>query len=106
MLLIPNPFLHEREGYYGAKQESLIEFVGAVAGVITKTPLARYPLVGIIAGGISISCDVALYLDERAEDKYHYGTSMMGEHNGTAPTFNSVSLLEAYEETLTQPLQI
>lgn len=31
---------------------------------------------------------------------------MMGEHNGTAPSFNSVSLLEAYEETLTQPLQI
>lgn len=85
MLLIPNPFAHEREGYYGPIQESLIEFVGGVAGVITKTPLARYPLVGIIAGGISISCDVALYLDERAEDKYHYGTSMMEDLYSSAP---------------------
>lgn len=31
---------------------------------------------------------------------------MMGEHNGSASSFNSVSLLEAYEETLTQPTQI
>lgn len=70
MLLWPNPFVHESQGLYGSKQESLIEFVGAVAAVINKTPLSRYPLVGIIAGGISVSCDVALYLDQHYEDEY------------------------------------
>lgn len=76
MLLVPNPFVHDRHGLYGTKQESLIEFVGAVAGVIVKTPAARIPWVGIVAGGISVSCDVALYLDQHYEDKYHYEASL------------------------------
>lgn len=43
-------------------------------------------------------------IDGGTDDEFQL--HMMGEHNGSAGSFNSVSLLEAYEETLHQPLQI
>ncbi len=68
MLLIP--FAHGTEdGLYGPIQESLIQITGGVAGVVAKVPIFK-GWVGALAAGIAISCDAALYFDERAEKQY------------------------------------
>lgn len=79
MLLWPNPFAGPQHGYYGPKQEALIEFVGGVAGVINKSPAGFHPYVKIIAGGIALSCDVALRLDDMKEADYRHGTSGLSD---------------------------
>ena len=85
MLLLPNPYADRGEGYYGPIQESLIEFVGGVAGVIVKTPLARYPIVGAVAGGISVACDVALYMDNKKEQDFTKSVSTMSDLYSSSP---------------------
>lgn len=61
------PFEHgTEEGLYGPFQESLIEFTGDVALVLSKTPLAK-GWIGVGLAIIAVGTDVALYLDEQAE---------------------------------------
>ncbi|AXH76695.1 MAG: hypothetical protein [Circoviridae sp.] len=85
MLLIPNPNVDRGEGYYGPIQESLIEFVGGVAGVIMKTPASRHYVVAIIAGGINISCDIALMLDDKKEQDFIKTVSSMTDLYSSSP---------------------
>lgn len=85
MLLVPNPWVERGEGYYGPKQESLIEFVGGVAGVIMKTPLSKNLVVAIIAGGLSVSCDVALYMDDKKEKDFVKSVSTMSDLYSSSP---------------------
>lgn len=68
VLLIPNPFRHRSDGLYGERQEAAIEFVGGVAGVVAKA--VPIPWVKLVAGGLTLSCEAALYLDAREEAKY------------------------------------
>lgn len=69
MLLLPNPFAHEKHGLYGPIQESTIEFVGGVAFALGKTPIAK-GWFGVALGTIYAATEVALYLDTRAENQY------------------------------------
>ena len=66
------------------------------------------PLFTDIEGGLIRQSEhnYSRYFSSDGGSNDEFTAHMMGEHSGSAPNYTSVSLIEAYEETLNQPITV